>query len=180
MKDERIEASKLYEIPAREANKEGLDASLANLEKALASSILLTYAQGFAQLRAASAEYGYGLNLEIVAKVWRAGCIIRSASLEKIRAAYGRNPELKNLLLDQEFAAQVLAGNQPLRSFIGFATRRAVPIPCFSASLAYFDSYRTEILPANLIQAQRDYFGAHGYERTDKPGAFHTPDWDKD
>ncbi|MFI5385090.1 MAG: NADP-dependent phosphogluconate dehydrogenase [Fimbriimonadales bacterium] len=179
LKDERVEASKRFATPPKDLSKEGLDKSLANLASALYCAVLITYAQGFAQLRTASEDYGFDLSLETVAKVWRAGCIIRSASLERIRAAYERTPSLRNLLLDEEYGSLVAGSVLPLRGFIGFAIRREIAVPCFCASLAYFDGYRTERSPANLIQAQRDYFGAHTYERIDMPGTFHTPDWDK-
>jgi 6-phosphogluconate dehydrogenase len=179
LKDERVVAYKRFPPRPKDSSSELQAGSIDNLESALMSAILLTYAQGFAQLRAASEEYGYSLNLETVAKVWRAGCIIRSLSLERIRTAFSEPEPPVNLLLDREYGNLVMSGYPALRSFIGFATRREVPIPCFSASLAYFDSYRSPLLPANLIQAQRDYFGAHGYERIDKTGTFHT-EWGSD
>lgn len=179
LKDERIAASMLFEIPPKELSKENLDSSLAHLEKALNCAILLTYAQGFAQLRTASEDYAYNLDLHDVAKVWRAGCIIRSAALEDIRGAFERTPSLRNLLLDTAYGANVAAHIPSLRGFLGFGIRRAIALPCFSACLAYFDGYRTANSPANLIQAQRDFFGSHTYERIDKPGVFHTPDWDR-
>ncbi len=155
----------------------GLGVVIAQFESALHSAILLTYAQGFAQLHAASGEYGFGLDLERVAKVWRAGCIIRSASLEGIRTAFSRAPNLSNLLLDPAFSKSVAF--DALRAVTCNFVTMGMPAPAFSASLAYLDGYRSANLPANLIQAQRDFFGAHTYERIDKPGVFHTPDWDR-
>lgn len=146
------------------------------LEDALIAAFWLTYIQGFAQLESASAEYDFDLNLQTVAKDWRAGCIIRSSIIESISGLVHTG----NLLLNEE----VLAGLRPkldeLRQVVAVAATNAIPAPCLAASLGYFDSYASPRLPANLIQAQRDYFGAHGYERLDKAGQFHTPNWGPD
>ena len=139
----------------------------------------MTYAQGFALLKEASKSYGYGLNLETVARIWRGGCIIRAAVLEPIRAAFSRRPNLANLLMDEHFSREVNARQKALRTVVATAAELGVPAPGFSASLAYLDAYRSAWLPANLIQAQRDYFGAHTYERKDVPGKFLHTVWRK-
>ncbi len=141
---------------------------------ALYAAKVCSYAQGMALLGAASEEYGYDLDLGTVASVWRAGCIIRANFLDDITAAFRRNPKLPNLLLDDYFRSAVAEREEGWRSVIQTAVAAGVPVPAFSASLAYFDAYRSARLPANLTQAQRDYFGAHTYERLDRPGTFHT------
>ncbi len=150
------------------------DEFLARLEDALYAAMITAYAQGMAQLRTASEKYGFGLDLEAVARIWRGGCIIRAAFLENIREAYRRQPGLPNLLLDAETGAEVLKRADSLGEVAAAAARLHLPAPAFMASLAYFDGYRSRRLPANLVQAQRDYFGAHKYERTDAEGVFHT------
>jgi len=147
---------------------------LTNLKGALYASMIITYAQGMAQLRIASQVYKYDLNLEDIARIWRGGCIIRAALLEDIRAAFHRNPDLPNLLIDSHLGQEVLAKQDDLRAVVGFAVKLGLPTPCLMASLAYFDGYRSAWLPANLVQAQRDDFGAHSYERIDEKGVFHT------
>jgi 6-phosphogluconate dehydrogenase len=149
-------------------------ALVSDVGSAMRLATIACYAQGLAQLRAASLEHGYDLDLAEAAKVWRAGCIIRSELLEEIRAAFAHDPALSNLLIAPHFA-EVYAGQQAgLRRALAFAVRTGIPTPAISASLAYIDSYRTANLPANLIQAQRDLFGAHTYERHDRDGSFHT------
>ncbi len=152
--------------------------ALADLKAGFYAAMIITYAQGMSVLRAASEEYKYGLNLAKVACIWRGGCIIHAALLEQIAAAYRHHPELGNLMVDPALAKELVAGTEKLRSVICRATQAAVPVPGLMASLAYFDAYRSEWLPANLIQAQRDYFGAHTYERVDEKGVFHTQ-WGK-
>jgi 6-phosphogluconate dehydrogenase len=147
---------------------------IAQVRAALYAAKVSAYAQGMALLAAASREYGYGLDLREIARIWKGGCIIRAALLDRIRAAYARNPNLANLLVDPEFCREVSAREEGLRGAVALAARRGVPVPALSASLAYFDSYRRARLPANLLQAQRDYFGAHTYERIDRPGTFHS------
>jgi 6-phosphogluconate dehydrogenase len=144
------------------------------VRRSLYASIIITYAQGMAQLRSASQEYKYDLNLSDVARIWRGGCIIRSALLEPIRAAYGRQPDLLNVLLDDVLGKPVSERIQDLRSVAQTAIQLGVPAPGFTAALAYYDALRAKRLPANLIQAQRDYFGSHTYERVDERGVFHT------
>jgi 6-phosphogluconate dehydrogenase len=128
------------------------------------------------QLQKASQEYNYGLDLVEVAKIWRGGCIIRAALLEDIRVAFAENAALPNLLVSPVFAKQVNELQTGIRSVLSTAIASGIPMPATSAALAYFDAYRRGWLPANLIQAQRDYFGAHTYQRTDQEGTFHT-DW---
>ena len=127
-----------------------------------------------ALLRAASAEYGYNLHLGDLARIWRAGCIIRAQFLDKIRLAFARNADLANLLLDPEFKEAVQSRQAAWRRVVQTAVRLGIPCLAMSASLAYYDAYRSARLPANLTQAQRDYFGAHTYRRIDKEGVFHT------
>ena len=152
---------------------------LEKLKNALFAGMIATYAQGLALLKKASATYGYGLDLETVTRIWRGGCIIRAALLEDIRAAFRSRPDLDNLLLDPKLGKEFMARQQDLRDAVGVATEQGLPAPALMMSLAYFDAYRSSQLPANLIQAQRDYFGAHTYERLDAPGTFHT-EWDQD
>ncbi|WP_349924792.1 NADP-dependent phosphogluconate dehydrogenase [Bacillus altitudinis] len=178
MKDERVEASQLIEGPEPTQSAEDKQALIEAVRKALFMSKICSYAQGFAQMKAASEEYNWDLKYGEIAMIFRGGCIIRAAFLQQIKEAYDRNPELKNLLLDPYFKDIVESYQSSLRKVISLAVEQGVPVPSFSSALAYFDSYRTAVLPANLIQAQRDYFGAHTYERTDKEGVFHT-EWMK-
>ncbi|CAN5404424.1 NADP-dependent phosphogluconate dehydrogenase [soil metagenome] len=154
-------------------------ATLDDLKKALLCSFIATYAQGLSLLQAASKEKNYNLNLAECAKIWRGGCIIRSALLEEMRVAYTKDPALPNLLLDDKFAALLGENNASWRTVIGAFTADGIPSLCFSSALNYFEAFRTERLPANLVQAQRDFFGAHTYQRIDKEGTFHTSDWEK-
>ncbi len=150
------------------------DEFLPHLERALYAAMLITYAQGFAQLRRASAVYEYGLDLAAVARIWRGGCIIRAALLEDIRDAFTEAPDLENLLLDPVLGQAIADRQADLRGMVETAVTLGLPTPGFMSTLGYYDSYRRAWLPANLIQAQRDYFGAHTYERVDEPGTFHT------
>jgi 6-phosphogluconate dehydrogenase len=151
--------------------------SLDDLRNALFCAFIITYAQGMAMLQAASKEKNYGCDLADIAKIWRGGCIIRSALLEEMRVAFAANPDLPNLLLDDKFAAILSGHSDALRRTVSTFVGSGIPAMCFSSVLAYFDAFRTERLPANLIQAQRDYFGAHTYQRLDREGTFHTADW---
>jgi len=144
------------------------------LKDALYSSMILTYAQGMALLRRASTHYGYGLDLATVARIWRGGCIIRAALLEDILSVFNSSPDLPNLLLNRNFAQEVILRQNQLRAVVSAAVQMGLPVPALAASLSYFDGYRSDRLPANLIQAQRDYFGSHTYERSDEEGTFHT------
>jgi 6-phosphogluconate dehydrogenase len=172
-KDERVAASRLISGP--EIRFEGdRGAMVAALRDALYAARICAYAQGMALLQAASDEYGYHLKLDETARIWRGGCIIRARLLEDIRAAYARDPGLPNLLLDPALREAVVGRQGALRQVVQAAVGMGIPVPAMSASLAYFDAYRTARLPANLTQAQRDYFGAHTYRRVDKGGVFHT------
>ncbi len=154
------------------------DAFLSQLQQALHAGMILTYAQGFAILPVASREYHYTIDLAAVARIWRGGCIIRAALLEPVRAAFEREPGLPNLLLDPTLAEHLQASEAGLREVVATAIRMGLPLPGLASALTYLDSYRSPWLPANLIQAQRDYFGAHTYERSDRPGTFHT-EWEQ-
>lgn len=172
-KPERIEAATKLVWNDKQATVNAPEA-ISALKDALFFSILITYAQGLAQLRTASKEYNYELNLETVTKIWRGGCIIRADVLEDFRKAFATNPNLANILLDTDIAAKFNETQAGIREVIQFAIQKGLPVAGLMNSLAYFDAYRSENLPTNLIQAQRDYFGAHTYERTDLPGTFHT------
>ncbi|MDR6550257.1 NADP-dependent phosphogluconate dehydrogenase [Paenibacillus qinlingensis] len=173
MKEERVAASQRLSGPAVSNydgdSKEFIEA----VRKALYASKIASYAQGFAQMRAASDEYKWDLNYGSIAMIFRGGCIIRARFLQNIKDAYDRDPALKNLLLDEYFGGIVKNYQDAWRKVISLAVTRGIPVPAFASALAYYDSYRTERLPANLLQAQRDYFGAHTFERVDKKGSFH-------
>jgi 6-phosphogluconate dehydrogenase len=172
-KAERVAASQVLHGPTDRPTVDRA-ALIKDVRDALYAAKICSYAQGFALLRAASHEYGYGLNYGELARIWRAGCIIRARFLDAIRAAYERTPDLTNLLLDAEFGSAVEQRQGALRRVIQTAVAAGVPCLAFSSALAYFDAYRTARLPANLTQAQRDYFGAHTYRRLDREGVFHT------
>jgi 6-phosphogluconate dehydrogenase len=144
------------------------------VKNALYASMIATYAQGMALLQRASAIYGYDLDLEAVARIWRGGCIIRAALLEDIRTAYKAKPDLANLLLDPHLGREFMNREPDLREVVKAAVTLGLPAPGLMVTLGYVDAYRSPVLPANLIQAQRDFFGAHTYERLDAPGIFHT------
>jgi 6-phosphogluconate dehydrogenase len=147
------------------------------LGSALYAGMIITYAQGMALLGEASRAHGYGLNLGEVVRVWQGGCIIRADVLRHIRAAYQAAPKLANLLLDPHLGQEVLRRREDLRQVVCAAGEMGLPVPALAVSLAYFDAYRSSRLPANLIQAERDFFGSHTYERVDRPGFFHT-EWE--
>ncbi|GLB58106.1 NADP-dependent phosphogluconate dehydrogenase [Cytobacillus sp. NCCP-133] len=174
MKEERVHASKVLRGPAEAEFTGDKKAFIESVRKALYMSKICSYAQGFAQMRAASEEYGWDLKYGDIAMIFRGGCIIRAQFLQKIKEAYDRETGLKNLLLDPYFQEIVESYQDATREIISVAVKNGIPVPCFSAALSYYDSYRTETLPANLLQAQRDYFGAHTYQRIDKEGIFHT------
>ncbi|MBH9968384.1 NADP-dependent phosphogluconate dehydrogenase [Rossellomorea oryzaecorticis] len=178
IKDERVKASKILNGPDTSEFKGDKEALIESIRKALYMSKIVSYAQGFAQMRSASDEYDWNLQYGDIAMIFRGGCIIRAQFLQKIKEAYDRESDLANLLLDPYFKEIVESYQYALREVISVAVQNGVPVPGFSAALAYYDSYRTETLPANLIQAQRDYFGAHTYQRVDKEGTFHT-EWMK-
>lgn len=171
-KEERVTASAILAKP--EYSYTGDKAELIEkIREALYFSKIMSYAQGFAQLRKASKEYEWDLPFGEIAKIWRAGCIIRARFLQKITDAYETNADIENLLVDDYFNDITKKYHQAVRDVVSIAVQAGVPVPTFSSAIAYFDSYRSDRLPANLIQAQRDYFGAHTYERTDREGIFH-------
>ncbi len=177
IKEERVAASKILKGPSKKyrGSKKAL---VAAIHDALYCSKICSYAQGFQLMRTAQKEYNWSLNFGEIAKIWRGGCIIRAAFLQKITEAYARNPDLANLLLDPYFNKTFKSAQANWRKVIALAAECGVPTPTFSASLAYYDGYRSARLPANLLQAQRDYFGAHTYERLDQPrGKFFHLDW---
>ncbi|MDQ0495546.1 NADP-dependent phosphogluconate dehydrogenase [Paenibacillus brasilensis] len=173
MKDERVAASKVLSGPNAESFSGDKKEFIESVRKALFASKIVSYAQGFAQMRAASDEYNWDLKYGKIAMIFRGGCIIRSQFLQNIKDAYDRDPALKNLLLDSYFKNVVENYQNAWRQVISVAVSQGIPVPGFSSALAYYDSYRTERLPANLLQAQRDYFGAHTFKRVDKEGVFH-------
>ncbi|WP_334006365.1 NADP-dependent phosphogluconate dehydrogenase [Burkholderia cepacia] len=173
LKIERVAASKILSGPAAAPFDGDRAAFVEAVRRALYLSKVISYAQGFAQLRTASEEYGWNLDLGTIAKIFRAGCIIRARFLQKITDAYAKDPALANLLLDPYFKDIAANYQTALRDVVVAAVKAGVPVPAFASAVAYFDSYRSERLPANLVQAQRDFFGAHTFERTDKPGSFH-------
>lgn len=177
IKDERVSASKVLKGPGK-AFLGDRSAFIGNLREALYASKIVSYAQGYSLMKAAAGEYGWKLNYGGIALMWRGGCIIRSAFLGKIKEAYDNNPEIDNLLLDPFFREKVERAQKGWRNVVAEAVENGIPVPAISSALAYFDGYRCERLPANLLQAQRDYFGAHTYERIDKPkGEFFHTNW---
>ncbi|MEO5741446.1 MAG: NADP-dependent phosphogluconate dehydrogenase [Vicinamibacterales bacterium] len=180
LKSERVVASKVLpgpgSSPARGVSGADRDRLIDAARQALYAAKITSYAQGMALLRQASQEYKYDIDLAEVAKIWRAGCIIRARLLTDIRAAFTRNPALVNLMLDDSLSKALASGQQALRDVVHAAVSAGIPVPALSSSLAYYDSYRSARLPANLTQGQRDFFGAHTYRRLDRDGVFHT-DW---
>ena len=177
MKDERVVASKTFakKTPRFTGDKK---AFIEDIRKALYASKIISYAQGYTLMRAAAKTYGWNLNYGGIALMWRGGCIIRSVFLGKIKEAFDANPELSNLLLDPYFKGVIETLTDSWRNVVAEAVRSGVPTPAFAAALSYFDGYTCEFLPANLLQAQRDYFGAHTYERLDHPrGEFFHTNW---
>src|SRR5213082_627208 len=173
-KEERVAASKILPQPRARRFKGNRARFVDAIRDALYASKIVSYAQGMELLRSGSTEYKWNLNLSDIATIWRGGCIIRAKFLNRIVEAYHRNAALHNLLLDRYFARIIKKAQRNWRVAVSTAVKHGVALPAFSASLAYFDSYRQARLPANLLQAQRDFFGAHTYERVDKPGVFHT------
>lgn len=172
MKEEREKASRTTPAPNWEAGAVA-ESFLPQMRDALFASMIATYAQGMAHLRRASVHYEYDLNLADIARIWRGGCIIRAALLEDIHEAYKRRSDLANLLLDEHFNWELVSRQESWRSVVQAAVKSGIPAPAMAASLAYFDGYRSRWLPANLIEAQRDFFGAHSFERIDAKGTFH-------
>jgi 6-phosphogluconate dehydrogenase len=173
IKDERVAASKRLTGPSCIYSGDK-DAFIEAIHDALYASKICSYAQGFQLMRAASAEYNWDLKYGEIAMIWRGGCIIRAHFLNRIKEAYDRDPNLANLLLDPYFKEIIDKTQVNWRKVTATAAELGIPVPAFSSALAYYDSYRSERLPANLLQAQRDYFGAHTYERIDKEGIFHS------
>jgi len=176
-KDERIEAAKIIKGTKPEFTGD-IKQFINDLGQALFASKLVSYAQGYALMKASADENGWNLNFGGIALMWRGGCIIRSSFLGKIKEAYDTNPTISNLLLDPYFKDKIASAEKAWRRVVSTAVLNGIPVPALSSALSYFDGYRSESLPANLIQAQRDYFGAHMYERTDKPrGEFFHTNW---
>ncbi len=173
-KDERVASSKILPQPAPKPYSGDKNKLVESVRQALYASKIVSYAQGMELLGAASHQYSWNLNFGDIATIWRGGCIIRAKFLNRITEAYDRDPALHNLLLDSYFTGIIAKTQDNWRTVVAVAAEHGVPVPAFGASLAYFDSYRSARLPANLLQAQRDFFGAHTYERVDKPGVFHT------
>ena len=177
MQAERVLASKLLKGPQPQATQ-NLAEVLPKIQGALLAAKICAYAQGFALIKAGDQEHDWQLPMDKVASVWRAGCIIRARLLEDIRRAFANQHDLTNLLIDEHFARLMAKCQQDLREVVAMAALSGVAVPALMSALSYYDAYRTERLPANLLQAQRDYFGAHTYQRLDKPGKFHTQ-WPK-
>ncbi len=177
LKDQRVNASKVLEGPTVKFDGDK-EAFINDVEQALYASKIISYAQGYMLLKEASEEYKWDLDYGAIALMWRGGCIIRSVFLGEIKTAFTENPELENLLLNDFFKDAIHNAQAAWRRTIIKGIELGVPTPCFSTALSFYDSYRTEVLPANLLQAQRDYFGAHTYERLDKPrGEFFHTNW---
>jgi 6-phosphogluconate dehydrogenase len=176
MKEERVKASKILKGPKNKTFSGNKEDFIEMIRKALYLSKICSYAQGFAQLQSASDEYNWNLKPGEISMIFRGGCIIRAGFLEEIKKAYDREPGLTNLLLDPYFKEIVENYQEEAREVVATAIKLGIPVPGLASALAYYDSYRSESLPANLLQAQRDYFGAHTYQRVDKEGTFHT-DW---
>jgi 6-phosphogluconate dehydrogenase len=178
LKDERVAASKVLTGPSGKINAADKKAMVAAIHDALYASKIISYAQGYMLMRAAAKANNWNLNYGGIALMWRGGCIIRSQFLGKIKDAFDKNPNLDNLLLDPYFTGEITRSQEGWRKAIAAAVVAGIPVPAFSTALAFFDGYRSARLPANLLQAQRDYFGAHTYERTDKPrGQFFHTNW---
>jgi 6-phosphogluconate dehydrogenase len=182
MKDDRVRAARKLKGPkpaiptARNAKKRA--ALVQEVRDALYASKIISYAQGYMLMQAAAKEYGWKLNWGGIALMWRGGCIIRSRFLGKIKEAFDKKPNLANLLFDDYFRGEIKKSQKGWRNIVAIAAKRGIPAPAFSTALAFFDSFRSAVLPANLLQAQRDYFGAHTYERVDKPrGEFFHTNW---
>lgn len=176
-KEERVHASGILKGADKKFQGDK-KAFINDIRHALYASKIVSYAQGYVLMRTAAKEFGWNLNFGGIALMWRGGCIIRSVFLGKIKEAFDRNPNLTNLLLDPFFKEKIESSQDSWRRVVSTALQNGIPVPCFASALTYYDGYRTERLPANLLQAQRDYFGAHTYERTDKPrGQFFHTNW---
>ncbi|MBC8094324.1 MAG: decarboxylating NADP(+)-dependent phosphogluconate dehydrogenase [Akkermansiaceae bacterium] len=183
LKDERVKAARKLKGPRPNLTSIAADADkkkqfIADIRDALYASKIVSYAQGYMLMRSAAKEYGWNLNYGGIALMWRGGCIIRSRFLGKIKAAYDNNARLMNLMLDDYFRGEIKRCQKGWRNIVATAAKKGIPVPAFSTALAFYDQYRSAVLPANLLQAQRDYFGAHTYERVDKPrGEFFHTNW---
>jgi 6-phosphogluconate dehydrogenase len=178
LKDERIAASSILSGPQQADQASDREAVVDDIREALYASKIASYAQGYMLMRAAAAEYDWNLNYGGIALMWRGGCIIRSAFLGKIKDAFDIDPALSNLLLDPYFKDQIETAQPAWRRVVSRAIEMGIPVPAMASALAFLDGYRSQRLPANLIQAQRDYFGAHTYERLDRPrGEFFHTNW---
>jgi 6-phosphogluconate dehydrogenase len=173
LKPARVRAAAVLAGPDRKFTGDR-DAFIEDIRQALYASKICSYAQGFVQLDAAAAEYKWKLNNGEISLLWRGGCIIRAKFLENIKGAFDKNPQLENLLLDDFFRQAIQKAQPGWRRVVATAVELGLPVPGFSAALSYYDGYRRDRLPANLLQAQRDYFGAHTYQRADREGTFHT------
>jgi 6-phosphogluconate dehydrogenase len=176
MKEERVRASNILQGPAKQEFSGNKKEFIELIRKSLYLSKIVSYAQGFSQLKVASKEYNWNLKPGEISMIFRGGCIIRAQFLQNIKDAYDRNPNLDNLLLDEYFHSIVENYQEAAREVVTLAIKAGVPVPGLASAIAYYDSYRSAVLPANLLQAQRDYFGAHTYQRNDREGTFHT-DW---
>jgi len=179
LKEERVGASKVLPKPSPPQSDliRGKEAFIEHIRRALYASKIISYTQGFMLLQSAAKEFGWKLNYGSIALMWRGGCIIRSVFLGKIKEAFDKNPTLVNLLLDEFFRKAIADCQDSWRLAISTAVQLGIPTPAFSTALAFYDGYRSEYLPANLIQAQRDFFGAHTYETLDKPGTYVHTNW---
>jgi len=182
LKDERVKAARKLKGPrpllSQSKNDEKKKAFINDIRDALFASKIVSYAQGYMLMRAAAAEYKWKLNYGGIALMWRGGCIIRSRFLGKIKEAYDAKPKLENLMLDNYFRGEIKRCQKGWRNVVAAAAKKGIPVPAFSTALAFYDQYRSAVLPANLLQAQRDYFGAHTYERVDQPrGEFSHTNW---
>ncbi|MGH7968943.1 MAG: NADP-dependent phosphogluconate dehydrogenase, partial [Limisphaerales bacterium] len=177
LKDERVTAAKKLRGPNPAINGDRAKI-VEDIRKALYASKMVSYAQGYMLMRAAAQQYKWNLNYGGVALMWRGGCIIRSKFLGKIKEAFERNSKLSNLMLDGFFRKALNSAHRSWRNIVAAAAKKGIPVPAMSTALAFYDGYRSERLPANLLQAQRDYFGAHTYERLDQPrGQFSHTNW---
>jgi 6-phosphogluconate dehydrogenase len=182
LKDERVKAARKLKGPrpsiGASKNEAKKKAFIEDIKSALYASKIVSYAQGYMLMRTAAKEYGWNLNYGGIALMWRGGCIIRSRFLGKIKEAFDNNGKLTNLLLDDYFRGEIKKSQKGWRNVVATAAKKGIPVPAFSTALAFYDQYRSAVLPANLLQAQRDYFGAHTYERVDKPrGEFFHTNW---
>ncbi|MFK7899417.1 MAG: NADP-dependent phosphogluconate dehydrogenase, partial [Cyclobacteriaceae bacterium] len=178
LKADRVAADKAYNLNDNIPISTDKQAMVKMVEGALHVAFITAYAQGMHMLYEASKEYGYGTDLEAVARIWRGGCIIRASLLEDIRKAYDAEPNLQNLLQSDVFVQKVVADYPAIKEFIELAANKGLPSMAFGASFNYLGAFITDRLPLNVVQAQRDYFGSHTYERTDREGIFHT-EWER-